>query len=112
MKKFFALLCALTLSVSLVACRSTGNNAGAGNNGTGNTGTTQNGTSNGAASNGGTSNGSANGSAGSNTGDSLVDDVERGLEDAGKDLARAGGDLEDDLDRMIDNGDLTDDANR
>lgn len=98
MKKFFALLCALTLSVSLVACRSTGNNAGTGNNGTGNTGTTQNGT--------------ANGSAGSNTGDSLVDDVERGLEDAGNDLARAGDDLEDDLDRMIDNGDLTDDANR
>ena len=103
MKKFFALLCALTLSVSLVACRSTGNNAGTGNNGTGNTGTT-----NGAASNGGT----ANGSAGSNTGDSLVDDVERGLEDAGNDLARAGDDLEDDLDRMIDKGDLTNDANR
>ena len=41
-----------------------------------------------------------------------MDDVERGLEDAGNDLARAGDDLEDDLDRMIDNGDLTDDANR
>ena len=78
MKKFFALLCALTLSVSLVACRSTGNNAGTGNNGTGNTGTTQNGTTN-----GGTSNGSANGP----TGNSLMDDVEQGLEDAGDDDA-------------------------
>ena len=94
MKKFFALLCALALSVSLAACRSTGS------------------TQNGAASNGSAPGGSASGSAGSDTGDGLVDDVERGLEDAGNELARAGDDLEDDLDRMIDNGDLTDDANR
>ena len=94
MKKFFALLCALALSVSLAACRSTGS------------------TQNGAASNGSAPGGSATGSAGSDTGDGLVDDVERGLEDAGNELARAGDDLEDDLDRMIDNGDLTDDANR
>ena len=94
MKKFFALLCALALSVSLAACRSTGS------------------TQNGAASNGSASGGSASGSAGSDTGDGLVDDVERGLEDAGNELARAGDDLEDDLDRMIDNGDLTDNANQ
>ena len=98
MKKFFALLCALALSVSLAACRSTGS--------------TQNGANNGAASNGSASGGSASGSAGSDTGDGLVDDVERGLEDAGNELARAGDDLEDDLDRMIDTGDLTDAANR
>ena len=90
MKKFFALLCALALSVSLAACRSTGS------------------TQNGAASNGSAPGGSASGSAGSDTGDGLVDDVERGLEDAGNELARAG----DDLDRMIDNGDLTDNANQ
>ena len=94
MKKFFALLCALALSVSLAACRSTGS------------------TQNGAASNGSAPGGSATGSAGSDTGDGLVDDVERGLEDAGNELARAGDDLEDDLDRMIDNGDLTDNANQ
>ena len=90
MKKFFALLCALALSVSLAACRSTGS------------------TQNGAASNGSAPGGSASGSAGRDTGDGLVDDVERGLEDAGNELARAG----DDLDRMIDNGDLTDNANQ
>ena len=62
MKKFFALLCALALSVSLVACRSTGNHSGTANNGAGNSGTSQNGTTNGS-----TSNGSTNSSTGMTT---------------------------------------------
>ena len=85
MKQFFALLCALMLSVSLVACRSTGNNSAA-----------QNSPSNRGASNG----------------DSLLDDAERGLEDAKDDLEKAGDTLNDDLDRMIENGDLTDGKGR
>ena len=80
MKRFLALLCALTLALSLAACRSTGKNAGTANGGT--------------------------------AGNGLADDVERGLEDAKDGLERAGDDLEDDLDRMIEDGDLTDDPNR
>ena len=42
------------------------------------------------------------------SGNALTDDVERGVRDAEDGLRDAKDDLESDLDRMIDNGDLTD----
>ena len=52
-----------------------------------------------------TSGSSGNARSGGNT---LTDDVERGVRDAEDGLRDAKDDLESDLDRMIDNGDLTD----